>query len=98
MGLVRVQESTVLTRDKRLERQFTARSADGLTYEHFAIDYDIRSHREFIVDNLVQFSNVNSSIILSCLDCFNLFHNMYFLLFDFGCKNTTLSQNQQEGT
>ena len=73
MGLVGVEEAAVLTRDEGLERQLAARGTYGLAYEDLALD-DVGTHRQLMLDDLVDCSYTDGLIIAAALDGFDCSH------------------------
>ena len=77
MSLMRVQETAVLTRNERLERELAARSTYGLTCEHLTLNGYVRPHGKLVLDNLTHLTYAYCAEILTCLNCLNLLHNSY---------------------
>lgn len=74
MSLVGVQKSAVLTRYESLERKLTGHSAHGLPCKHLAVECEIGSHGQLVLDYLTDFAYVDRCEVSTLCYSLNLFH------------------------
>lgn len=75
--LMGVQEACLLARGEDLEREFAACGAYGLSAEHFAGDFDVRTELEYIILDVGEGAEVCRAEIRAFFNCLNLFHIVY---------------------